>query len=118
MSKFFLEEESYRVNFPDGQWLDIKPEFSQVDHDYITTRMMQAKVVSDGDKKPEAQMDMSFGRQATLERGILVWSFTDDSGAPVPVTPENISNLRTKYRNLALSEIDRLNSEALQFAKN
>ena len=116
MSKFFINGETSRVSFEDGEWVDVKQEFSQADLDYITTKMMQAKVTTDG-KKPETDLSLTFGKQATLERGIQAWSFADGETA-IPVNPDNISNLRNKYRQKVLAEIDRLNSEAGSFAKN
>jgi len=118
VGKFITAADKQRLDFPDGEWIEIKPEFSQSDLDYITSRMMQTKMVADGSKKPEAQLDVFFGRQATLERGILDWSFTAEDGSAVPLTPDNISNLRTRYRTPVLAELDRLNAEAAGFAKN
>lgn len=118
MGKFFLNGETHRIEFPDGEWVDIKPEFSQADLDYITAKMMQARVAVESGKKPETQVDMVFGRQATLERGVLAWSFKDDAGQPVSLTSENLCNLRSRYRSQVLAEIDRLNSEAASFSKN
>ncbi len=112
MSKFFIEQEVTRVSFPDGEWADIKSEFTQEDLDFITNTMMTTKY--DG-KQPE--VSMSFGKQATLERAIVAWSFKDGD-KPIPVTPENVSNLRSKYRWLLLKEIDRLNKESGEFLKN
>ncbi len=112
MSKFFIEQETTRVTFPDGEWCDVKSEFSQADLDFITDRLMQAKVDGKG-----SQLSMTFGKQATLERAIVAWSFVD-TDKPVPVNPENISNLRSKYRNKILREVDRLSAEANEFSKN
>ncbi len=112
MSKFFIENETTRVTFPDGEYVDIKSEFTQEDLDYITNAMMTAKY--DG-KEPE--VSMSFGKEATLEKAIVVWSFKDGD-KPIPVTPENISNLRSKYRWMLLKEIDRVNKESGEFLKN
>lgn len=117
MGKFFSTGETFRVTFPDGEFVDIKQEFSQADLDYITSKMMQTKVSTDGKSKPEAEVAMVFGKQATLERAIVAWSFQEE-GKPVPVTPDNISNLRMKYRTKVLAEIDRLASEAGEFSKN
>lgn len=125
MGKFFLTGETVRVNFPDGEYCEIKEELTQADQDYIMTRLMQGRVPVDGDKKGPGtgekkglEIGLSFGKLATLERAITGWSFKADDGSPVPVTPENISNLRAKYRALILQEIDRLSSAHGEFAKN
>ncbi len=113
MGKFFIGGETFKVAFPDGELVDIKQEFTQADVDFITTRMMQPQIGQDSD----AKIGMVFGKQATLERAIVAWSFREDD-KPVPVTPENISNLKVKYRTLILTEIDRLSQEANSFSKN
>lgn len=115
MSKFFIGSETVKVSFDDGEWVEIKQEFTQSDKDYISTQMMQTKI--DLGSKKQAELEMKIGKQATLERAIVAWSFVED-GQSVPVTPENISNLRNKYRAKVLSEIDRLDAEAGAFAKN
>lgn len=116
MGKFFLDGETYRVAFPDGEWIDVKEEFAQADLDYITTQMMKTSV-NTRNKEPEADVSFRFGKVASLTRAIVAWSFAED-GKPVPVTPENISNLRNRYRSQVLLEIDRLNEQAASFAKN
>lgn len=116
MGKFFISGDTFRIIFPDGEWCDIKQEFNQTDLDYITSQMMQASVKTDG-KKPEAEVAMVFGKQATLERAIVAWSFKEEDKA-IPVNAENISNLRSKYRTLILQEIDRLSTENNAFIKN
>jgi hypothetical protein len=116
MGKYFLDGETFRVSFPDGEWVDIKEEFAQADLDYITTQMMKTSV-NTRNKEPEADVSFAFGKVASLTRAIVAWSFAED-GKPVPVTAENISNLRNRYRTRILEEIDRLNAEAGSFAKN
>jgi hypothetical protein len=117
MGKFFLDGETFRVKFVDGEWVDIKEEFAQADLDYITTQMMKTSVNTRNGKNPEADVSFAFGKVASLTRAIVAWSFAED-GKPVPVTAENISNLRNRYRTVLLTEIDRLNAEAGAFAKN
>ncbi len=117
MGKYFSSGETVRVSFPDGEFVDIKEEFSQADLDFIMSKMMQARVKTADGEKPGADIEMSFGKQATLERAIVSWSFVEE-GKPVPVTPDNISNLRTKYRTKVLTEIDRLSTASGEFAKN
>jgi hypothetical protein len=112
MSKYFIENDTFRVNFDDGQWVDIKKELSQRDQDYIINAMTKNKNVN------APNIEMSLGRQALLEVAVTAWSFTDDDNKSVPVNPDNLSNLRNIYRIKVLSEIDRLNTEANTFLKN
>ena len=115
MGKHFIRAETFRVTFPDGEWCDIKQEFTQADVDYIANKMMGANVSANG--KMETNVSVNFGKQATLERAIIAWSFVEDD-KPVPVTSENISNLRTRYRIQLLAEIERLTTEATAPLKN
>jgi len=116
MGKFFISGETVRVTFEDGEWCDIKEELSQADMDFISSKMLNAHVLSDG-KKPEADVQLNFGKQATLEKMIVSWSFAED-GKPVPVTPENVSLLRMKYRGPLIAKVDQITQEAQAFAKN
>lgn len=116
MGKFFISGETHRVTFEDGEWCDIKAEFTQEDFDYITNAMVRGSILP-GAKKSEVDISMQFGKRATLERAIVAWSFKDGDSIS-PLTPENISNLRTKYRVVLIAEIDQLTKEANQFSKN
>jgi hypothetical protein len=57
---------------------------------------------------------LSLGKLAMLERSIVAWSFTGE-GKPAPITRENISCLRLKYRSKVLEEVNRLQKEAAEF---
>jgi hypothetical protein len=111
MGEFFQDSETHRVEFPDGQWVDVKTELSQEDSDYITSRMTRTVTGEDGKSQ---KVVLSLGKLAMLERSIVAWSFSGE-GKPVPITPENISRLRLKYRSKVLEEINRLNEEAAEF---
>ena len=110
MSRFFLGAETARIDFPDGEFVDVKEELTQADQDYVLNQMAHAEAVGN-----KAQVSMSLGRLALLERAIVAWSFHDDAGQSVSVTKENISSLRLKYRSKILEEVNRLNESALQF---
>ncbi len=112
MGKYFLGNETVRVSFEDGQWVDIKEELSQEDSDFIMNAMAKAEAGA------ETKVEFNLGRLALLEKSIVSWSFKDDKDNLVSVSRENISNLRVKYRTKVLSEIDRLNQSASEFAKN
>ena len=106
MSEFFQEPgDKVRIPFPDGQWCEVKPELTQGDQDYIITQLASAN------GKPTGEVQ-NLGSIWLLERTILAWSF------PLPVTRENISNLKQKYRGRILDTINRLNEEAREFSKN
>lgn len=115
MSKYFSGNETRRINFPDGQWVDVKEELTQEDSDYILSQLAKTSI-TEGKKTPD--IEISLGKLALLERSIVAWSFADDSGQPVPVTRDNISRLRRRYRSVILPEVDKLNQEADSFSKN
>jgi len=108
MSEHFYESEKVRIDFPDGNWVEVKQELTQADQDYILNQMAKGK---------ENTIQMELGQLPLLERSILDWSFQKES-QKVPINRENISRLRVRYRTKLLIEIDRLNREALQFVKN
>ncbi len=113
MSKFFIDEkELERITFDDGEWVDVKRELTQVDGDYITTKMAKTK----GGLK-DIEIDINLGSLPLMERSIVAWSFKDDSGQSVEVTSDTVSNLRSKYRRVILLKINDLNVEARQFSK-
>jgi hypothetical protein len=112
MSKFFIDEiDKFRVNFPDGEWIDIKTELSQSDSDYIMNAMIQAEAL---DGKNEPKLNIKVGKLPLLERSIIDWSFKDGDKI-IPVNNINIGKLKSKYRTKVLQEIDRLNNEAGSF---
>ena len=112
MSKSFLRGEVVKIDFLDGSWVEVKKELSQRDQDYIITQMAKVKA---GENNPE--MELSLGRMALLERVITNWSFADDAGIKVPIIPDNISNLKLKYRTLILTKVDELNKQANEWAE-
>lgn len=113
MGKFFITDETVRVAFPDGEWIDIKEELSQEDQDFILNSM--ARTSAHRGSSPEVQIDL--GKLALLQRSIVRWSFMDN-GVAVPVDREHISHLRQCYRTPVLEKIDELNAHAVEFRKN
>lgn len=104
MGEFFADAETVRIDFPDGQWVDVKEELSQEDSDYLLSKIANAEQL-DGNPR----LTLAIGRLPLLERSIIAWSFD------APVTTENISKLRVKYRDQLLKEIDQLNLKASGF---
>ncbi|MDP2731070.1 MAG: hypothetical protein Q8O55_11410 [Dehalococcoidales bacterium] len=112
MGQYFIDQETVRVDFPDGQWIELKEELSQADSDYIMSRMAHAE--SDG---KTTKTEIQLGHLALMERMIKGWSFENGTG-PVPVNRENISVLKTRYRAIALEKINELVEKAGEFSKN
>ncbi len=113
MGEFFVGTEKVRIDFPNGEWCEVKEELTQEDSDYISNQM--TKMTSSDGKSP--QVNIKLGRLPLLARSIVAWSFVDEAKNPIPLTTENISRLRAKYRHVILQKIDELNQEAQDFSK-
>jgi len=107
MGKFFVDSQDVvRIDFEDGEWIEVKEELSQADQDYLLNAM--AKAIANGGKP---KVEMKLGKMALLERSIVNWSFKDGEKS-IPVTSENISNLRLRYRETILKTVDDLAEKA------
>jgi putative SOS response-associated peptidase YedK len=105
VSNYFIEDETEKVTFEDGMWVEIKTELTQEDQDIITSAMIKMRDNKD--------IEMVVGRLILLERMAVRWSF------PLPLNKSNLSKLRRKYREPVLQRIDALNSQAFEYiAKN
>jgi hypothetical protein len=102
MSQFFIEAETVRVDYPDGNWIDVKEELSQEDQDYIMGRMVSVRGSKGKGKDAQSDIEFKVGRMALLERAVAKWSFDK------PVNADNISRLRNRYREMVLAKIDEL----------
>ena len=109
MGEFFSDSEKFRIDFPDGQWVDVKEELSQKDQDYIMSQMAKTEGEGTG-----LRPDIQLGQLPLLERSVIAWSFTED-GQAVPINRDTISKLRVKYRSKVLQEVNRLNLQAADF---
>lgn len=108
MSKHFIEDsEVTRVPFDGGDWVDVKSEFTQADLDFISQSQFKVGDIDVETKK--AEVNFTFGEMAMLERGVVAWSFKDEKGMAVPVTPDNLSRLRNPYRADVLKKLNALN---------
>ncbi|MFA4973640.1 MAG: hypothetical protein WC683_13600 [bacterium] len=121
MSKFFIEDgEVERLTFGDGEWVDLKLEFTQLDRDYMLQQMASAETVDvekGGQTVKDVRVSLTMGRIALLERGIVAWSFKNDAGKPVPVNRDSVSRLRGCYREPTLEKIDALSKEAEAYVR-
>lgn len=100
MSQFFIESETEKVEFPDGEWIDLKQELDQEDQDAIAGAMLKLK---------GKDIEMQVGRLILLERMVVAWSFD------APINKSNLSKLRRKYREPVLEKINDLNSAAFEY---
>jgi len=103
---YFSRNETERLTFPDGQWVDLKRVPSQGDADYVAGRMFAAG-------KP----NLLAGRLPMMARMIVAWSFEED-GKPVPITEDMVDTLHPRYRNLIIDKINELTDKAGEWLKN
>jgi hypothetical protein len=107
MSKYTSLGEFSKLTFPDGEWANLKTEATQEDKDYILSKMISYQASTDG---KDGKLEMGVAKLALLERWIVGWSFEG-----LALNKENISGLKSKYRNLILAEIDHLDKQAETF---
>ena len=111
MSEFFLDAEKVKIEFPDGNWVEVKEELTQSDQDYIMSQMTRTS----GTEKVSLVLEL--GQLPLLERSITDWSFANNKGEKIPITRDTISRLRLRYRTKVLLEVNRLNEKALEFVR-
>ena len=97
---FFNKGETVRIDFPDGEWVDVKEELNQADQDYIMNSMAAVK---------EAAVSFNLGRLALLERSVVAWS------QPESINRDNLSNMKRQYREPVLTKIDELNAKPYEY---
>jgi len=97
MTHLILGDELHRVELGDGEWVDIKRHLS----------------LSDLERIEADAGDITAGRiangRAMLTSAIKAWSFTNGTGEPVAVTPENVGCLSGETAGTLLVELNRLN---------
>jgi len=122
MNKFFVENDTERIDLEDGQWVDVKAKLSIGDQDMLGQLMMEIKIdTKTGAGLPRAErrrqaknganLDASFkpSTVALLQVSIVDWSFLDKDNNKIPVTPEWIAKLKPEWANHIEEELDRLN---------
>jgi hypothetical protein len=126
MNKWFVESETERVyleeDVENGQWVDIKALLSIGDQDQLSQLLLDVKLdtsnpegLSRGERRRRAKqggnVDASFkpSTVSLLQVSIVAWSFLDNNGAAVPVTPHWIGKLKPEWANLIEEEIDARN---------
>ena len=101
--RFFIAEETVRVNLGDGggAWVDIKKEMSIGDWDRFEADTISLIPGEDGVAATRGYFHRS--EITLMELNIVAWSFDR------PITRENISKLRRPVADLIIAEIDKLN---------
>lgn len=108
----FIGAERVRIPFPDGEWIEVKQELTQEDEDAIASEMLSASNTGGS-----TAVQIKAGRLALLARGVVAWSFAGTDGKPIPLTRDNLSCLRARYRQPTLAKLDALTASALEFVR-
>jgi hypothetical protein len=118
MNKYFVEEDTHRLTFDDGEWVDLKKEMSAGDQEKLQTALFQLDTqgVTDnreGRRAARRQDNIKVNFRPSylplLEINIQAWSFSNGNDEKVPLTRENIAKLKDPIASLIADEIDRLN---------
>lgn len=121
MNKYFVEEDTHRLTFDDGEWVDIKKEMSAGDQEKLQTALFQLDTQGitdnrEGRRAARRQDNIKLNFRPSylplLEINIQAWSFsngTNGTKEKIPLTRENIAKLKDPIASLIADEIDRLN---------
>ncbi len=107
---YLIEQETERLTFPDGEWVDLKKYLTQEATDRVTNALVETTAKVTDKSKPEASINLNLGKLAALKEYITAWSFKG-----LPVTKENIDRLLPKYRALIIERINALAESANEF---
>lgn len=109
MSRFVNRATTVTVrddSWDEGESVEIRPRLSFGDKLAIEKSMFTVRTEK-GDTHIDAEI--SAMKQVTLERCIVSWTFLDEAGAPVPVTPETISSLDSETAEFLYGKINEAN---------
>ena len=124
ISKFFTSDtDTLRVDLDDGQWVDIKRSLNSRDQDLLAQAQMDVEIeIPQNDPRSRAQRrrDRREGKESNIKSAkmksaisvlleiiIVRWSFVEDeTGAPIPITPEWIGKLKVEWANKIQDEWD------------
>ena len=107
---FLYDDEVDRIEFPDGEWVDILKKMSYGDKQKLVASYMavqqKLKGIADGD----LGLDIETGNIALLKINVKAWSFKGKDGAKVaPINREYIERLDDVVTGKLLEEINRRN---------
>lgn len=86
----------------------------------ISPEVLAAAQAANEAKKAKVQADpfLAFDVETLVADGVVSWSFTDEAGAPVPVTPANIEELDDAVKDYVAREIYDLSDQGKAATKN
>lgn len=109
MSRFVNAAATLTIHADDwepSESVQIRPKLSFGDKLAIEKSMFTVRTEK-GDVSMEAELTAM--KQTTLERMIVGWTFTDEQGQPVPVTPDTIRSLDAETAEYIYEQINAQN---------
>lgn len=102
MADYFVSDDVYRIYLADhdgsDHYVDIKDELTDKDQRALAmalaARGAEFEQLPDGTVRVSGTADMDAYADVLLERCVRSWSLVSKGGAPVPVTPRTIAQLR------------------------
>lgn len=119
MRKFFVSKaDTHRIELEDGQWIDILAICSHRTRNKAMAAMLKPTAGIDKSVRVNMDFNVSAFNDVLLKEMIVDWSFADEEGKKIPVTPENIDNLAADITQWVIEEIGRLNPVKTEPGKN
>lgn len=110
MSHIVYEDELDRIEFDDGEWVDIKRRMSYGDDQALSAHYLKIRAKLE-QLKPDVDVDLNIesGNIALLTLNIKAWSFKDKKDKPLPVNKTTIAMLDRDTSTRIVSEIAKRN---------
>ena len=86
----FVTGETVRLDLSDGDWIEVKRELSFGEQQEL---MAVGVRVAGGFDNPTMDMNIAEAHIFSLLQWLVDWSFTNDKGIKVPLSPASIRNL-------------------------
>ena len=105
---FHYEDEVDRIEFPDGEWVDILKKMSYGDKQKLVASYMAVEQKLKGIEAGDLGLDIETGNIALLKINIKAWSFVGKDGKKVaPINREYIARLDDVVTGKLLEEINK-----------
>jgi hypothetical protein len=105
----FVYDEVNRIEFDDGEWVDIKQQMNYGDQQRLAASYVKAGRKLRADEDTDLELDLEAGNLTLLLINIKAWSFKDSNGKIAPINKETIGNLHPKVAERLLEEIGKGN---------
>ena len=120
MGHIVWDDELDRIDFGEGEWVDIKRQMSYGDIETLESDMVRLQLKPEAMKPDREEMALSdlstvevrTGKLTLLVLNIKAWSFKDRDGGALSVNRETVSRLAASTAERILAEIGKRNPKA------